>query len=403
MRRVVITGLGAVTPAGLNVAETWSAIVAGRSAIRPLEHKMRERFSVPVAAQVLNFNPANHWDRKEAGRLDRISQFAVVAARAAMADCGLELTPAVSARAMCIIGVAVGGVTTWDDNARIIHAENRNRVPPLSVPKFMFNAPASQISTDLGLRGMCFVVASACASGTHAAGLAFHAIRAGAADVAVAGGAESCMTAITILSWEALRVLSHDTCRPFSKNRDGLVLGEGSAMLVIEALEHAKARGARIYAEITGFGSNADAAALTTPAPDSVAQAMRLAMDDAGLRPGDVDYINAHGTGTALLDAAEGSAIRKTFAYGALPLVSSIKGVVGHSLGAAGAIEALATALTLHHQIIPPTANCNEPDPEIGLDVVAEGPRKVELTHALTNSIAFGGLNAVLAMRRYEP
>lgn len=401
MRRVVVTGLGAVTAAGLNVAASWDAIVAGQSAIAPLDHPMRDKLTVPVAAQVKNFDPAVYLGAKAAGRLDRISQLAVVAAREAMADSGLALTPALSARTMCIIGVAVGGVTTWDDNAKNIYAENRTRVPPLSIPKFMWNAPASQISMDLGSRGMCFAIASACASGTHATGVAFQAVRSGAADVAVTGGAESCMTFMTLLAWEAMRVLADDTCRPFAKNRRGLVLGEGSAILVIEELEHAKARGARIYAEITGFGSNADAADLTSPDPDSVLRAMHLALEDAGLHPADIGYVNAHGTGTAMNDAVESAAIKKLFA-GALPLVSSIKGVVGHSLGAAGAIEAMATALTLHHQLVPPTANSDEPDPEIGLDVVADGARNIDLTHALSNSFAFGGLNAVLAMRRYD-
>jgi len=402
MRRVAITGLGAVTPAGLNARDSWDGMVAGRSAIGPLELPRQEKITVPIAAQVKNFDPLLHFPRKDAGKLDRISQFAVVAAREALADSGLALTPDLAGTAMCVLGTAVGGVGTMDDGCHMIYGEDRNRVPPLSIPKFMVNAAASQVSMDLGLRGTCFAIASACASGTHAIGTAFQAIRAGAADIAITGGAEACITVYIVVSWEALRVLSHDTCRPFSRDRSGLVLGEGAAILILEELEHACARGARIYAEITGFGANADAADLTSPDPENIGRVMQLALADAGLAPADIGYINAHGTGTAINDVLEAGAIRRIFSNSP-PFVSSIKGVVGHGIGAAGAIEALATALTLHHQIIPPTANHRAPDPEIGLDVVADGARRIPLTHALTNSFAFGGLNAVLAMRRYDP
>ena len=261
----------------------------------------------------------------------------------------------------------------------------------------MANAPASQISMDLGLRGMTFAIASACASGAHAVGVAFKMVRSGEAEVALCGGAEACITIGTIMGWEALRVLSSDTCRPFSRNRSGLVLGEGAATLILEEWGHAQARGATIYAELVGFGSNADAGDLTSPDPASTAEAMRLAIADARLTAADIGYINAHGTGTVMNDKVESEIIRTVFEGATLPLVSSSKGVLGHSLGAAGAMEALVTALALRDQFVPPTANCTEPDESLGLDFITDGPRLMALRHALSNSFAFGGLNAVLA------
>lgn len=298
------------------------------------------------------------------------------------------------------IVLAVGTVRGWrsalDDAFCRFYRESRG-VPPLTIPKAMANAPASQISMDLGLHGNTFSVASACASGTHAIGLAFRAILHGDCDVALAGGAEACLTNGTLAGWNALRILSRDTCRPFSRNRSGLVLGEGSAILVLEEWERAVARKARIYAELAGFGASADAADLTSPDQLGAEAAMRRALASAGLKPAAIDYVNAHGTGTLMNDIIESKAIRAVFAAEDLPLVSSIKGVLGHSLGAAGALEALATTLALHHRIVPPTANCTEPDEECGLDVVPEGARPAAIRHALSNSFAFGGLNAVLA------
>jgi nodulation protein E len=378
-------------------------LVAGRSGISQIENLRSDLISVPIAAQVLDFDPTHYFKSKQSNMMDRVSQFAVVAAREALADSGLTLTEELATMALVIVGIGVGGLTTLDDSFYALYGPKRGRCHPFTIPRLMPNAPASQISMDLGLKGSTFAVASACASGTHAIGLAFRAIRAGDTNFAMAGGTEACVTVGTLVGWEALRVLSFDTCRPFSKNRTGLVIGEGSAMLVLEEMEHALARGANIYAEIVGFGSNADAADLTSPDPKSTARAMQLALSDARLTPADVGYVNAHGTGTQMNDLLESTAIKAVFQGYQNPLVSSNKGVVGHSLGAAGAIEAIATALTLRHQVVPPTANYEELDPAIGLDVVPNTARSAELGYALSNSFAFGGLNAVLAFRYYNP
>ncbi len=403
MRRVAITGIGAVTPAGLTAAATWDSLVAGRTGISQIENLRSDLISVPIAAQVLDFDPGRYFKPKQANMMDRVSQFAVVAAREAIADSGLTLTEELATLASVIVGIGVGGLTTLDDSFYTLYGPKGGRCHPFTIPRLMPNAPASQVSMDLGLKGSTFAVASACASGTHAIGLAFRAIRAGDTNFAIAGGTEACITVGTLVAWEALRVLSFDSCRPFSKNRGGLVIGEGSAMLVLEEMEHALARGANIYAEIVGFGSNADAGDLTSPDPKSTARAMQLALSDARLTPAEVRYVNAHGTGTQMNDLLESTAIKSVFQDCEYPLVSSNKGVVGHSLGAAGAIEAMATALTLRHQLVPPTANHEELDPAIGLDVVPNTARRAEVRYALSNSFAFGGLNAVLAFRYYNP
>ncbi len=402
MRRVVITGIGAITPAGNTAAATWETVVAGRTAIGPIENLPPGWLSVPVAAQVRNLDPTRHFNSKQANMMDRFSLFAVIAAREALADSGLVVTDEIAAMAQVIIGVGVGGMVTLDEAFLRLYGEQKPRCHPFTIPRLMPNAPASQVSMDLGLKGMTYGVCSACASGTHAIGLAFRAIRAGDTDVAITGGTEACITIGTLLGWEALRVLSFDTCRPFSNDRSGLVLGEGSAILVLEELEHAVARGAKIYAEIAGFGANADAGDLTSPDARSAARAMQLALTDGRLTPGDIGYVNAHGTGTMMNDRVESTAIKSVFEGNVKPLVSSIKAVVGHSLGAAGAIEAVVTALALRHSLVPPTANHREIDPAIELDVVPNTAREISLRAALSNSFAFGGLNAVLALAAYS-
>jgi nodulation protein E len=303
--------------------------------------------------------------------------------------------------AATIVGNGAGGQNTVDDSYYKFYGQNAPRVHPLTIPRWMINAAASQVSMDLGLKGPTYVISSACASGTHAIGQAFQLVRTGQSPVALAGGTEACLTVGTFKCWEALRVLSPDTCRPFSKTRSGLVLGEGAAMVVLETREHAMARDAPIYAEISGFGMSADAGDIIAVDPDGAARAMRAALIDATVNPDDIDYVNAHGTGTALNDKAETLALRKAFGASAERLaVSSSKGVLGHSLGAAGALEFAATALALRHQTIPPTANFEEADPDCDLDYVPNAARNAPLQNAMSSSFAFGGLNAVLVLGR---
>ena len=399
MKRVAITGLGAISGAGLDMQTTWLAVREGRTAIRPLVVARQEYVSCKIAAQVPEYDTSAYFSARQLSPMDRFSQFAVIAAREAMASSGLDPEDDAVSQAACIVGIGVGGITTLDDSFYRVYHEKASRVHPLSVPRLMCNAAASQVSMDLGLHGISYAVASACASGTHAIGQAAQLIRSGAIKVAMTGGAEACIAVGTILGWEALRVLSSDTCRPFSRNRSGLVLGEGAAMFVLEEWDHATARGATILGEVLGFGGNADAGDLTSPDMDNAAAAMALAIRDAGLTPAQIGYVNAHGTGTMINDTTESGAIRKVFGE-TPPPVSSSKGVLGHSLGAAGALEAAIAVLALREQILPPTANCTEPDHDLGIDMIPEGPRRAAFDAALSNSFAFGGLNAVLVLGR---
>lgn len=401
MNRVVITGIGVVSPVGCGLNEFWSALVDGRSGIRAIENIPTQRLSTRIAAQVLDFDPNTYFEPKRIGQLDRFSQFAVVAARAAVRDAGLDLDEELALQAATVIGTGSGGQTTIDDSYFKLYGENSTKVYPLTIPRMMMNAAACQITMDLGLKGPAFTTATACASGTHAIGQAFQMVRSGQAPVAIAGGSEASLTVGTLKAWEALRILSNDTCRPFSKNRSGLVLGEGAAILVLETRERAVARGAPIYAELQGFGMSADAVDLISPDPDGAARAIRSALLDARINTEDVDYVNAHGTGTALNDRTETKALRSVFGKHADKLaVSSNKGVLAHGLGCAGALEAAATALALHSQIAPPTANYEEKDPECDLDVVPNVARQIPIRSAISNSFAFGGLNAVLVLGR---
>ena len=401
MNRVVVTGIGVVTPVGSTREKFWTALVEARSGIGPIANLPTERLNIGIAAQVRDFDPAQHFEPKRESLLDRFSQFAVVAARSALLDAQLTLTEEMAERAATIVGNGAGGQTTVDDAYNKFYGQNAQRVHPLTIPRWMMNAAASQVSIDIGLKGPTYVVCSACASGTHAIGQAFQMVRTGQAPVALAGGTEACLTVGTFKSWEALRVLSADTCRPFSKTRSGLVLGEGAAMVVLEERGHAMARGATIYAEITGFGMSADAGDIIAIDPDGAARAIRAALADAKVNPDDIDYVNAHGTGTALNDKVETVALHKAFGAGAGRLaVSSSKAVLGHSLGAAGALEFAATALALHHQTIPPTANFEEADPDCDLDYVPNTARNAPIENAMSSSFAFGGLNAVLVLGR---
>ena len=404
VNRVVVTGLGAVSPIGQTASSYWTSLKQGVCGIGPITQvPTPEELTQKVAAEVKDFDPLKHFDERQISMLDRIAQFAVVAAREAIARSAITFDMPLSVRTATIVGVGVGGQTTHDDSFRRIYRENKARVFPLTIPKLMVNASASQVSMHCGLRGPAFVVASACASATHAIGLAFHMLRSGQVDCAVTGGAEACITFGTLRGWEAMRVMAPDTCRPFSKDRRGMILGEGAAMLVLEPLERAQARGAQILGEIVGFGMSADAADLTAPNLGGMTRAMEGALADAQLAARDIQYINAHGTGTTANDQAETQALHQVFGTQAGKLaVSSTKSMVGHALGASGALEMVATLLALREGIVPPTIGYLGPDPACDLDYVPNEARAMTIDAALSNSFAFGGLNAVLAVKKFS-
>ncbi|HEY5128987.1 MAG TPA: beta-ketoacyl-[acyl-carrier-protein] synthase family protein [Bradyrhizobium sp.] len=404
VNRVVVTGLGAVTPLGHTAATYWANLKQGVNGIGPITLAATpEELTQKVAAEVKDFDPLKHFEERQLSTLDRVSQFAVVAAREAIAQAAITFDMPLSLRTATIIGTGVGGQTTLDESFRRIYLEKKSRVFPLTIPKLMVNAPASQISVFCGLRGASFAVASACASATHAIGLAFPMLRSGAVDCAVTGGAEACITFGTLRGWEAMRVMAPDTCRPFSIDRKGLVLGEGAAMLVLEPLERARARGAQILGEIVGFGMSADAADLTAPDQGGMTRAMEGALADGKLAVQNIQYINAHGTGTAANDATETQALHRVFgAHAGKLAVSSTKSMVGHALGAAGALEMVATLLAVREAIVPPTIGYLGPDPACDLDYVPNEASALTIGAALSNSFAFGGLNAVLAVKKFS-
>jgi nodulation protein E len=349
---------------------------------------------------VRGFDATKHFEPGKEDYIDRFAQFSVVAARDAMRDSGVQLTRELREKSAIVCGSAVGGQSAIETGFEDLYVTDRGRVHPLTIPKTMSNAGASHISMDLGLSGPTYTVSTACSSANHAIGQAFRLVRDGEADLAVTGGAESMFTIGMLKAWEAMRVIAPDTCRPFSKDRRGMILGEGGAMLILEPMEAAKVRGAKIYAEICGFGMTSDAHHLTQPAVAGPSRAMRGAMREAGLAPEEIGYINAHGTGTPGNDPVESRAIREVFGAHADKIgVSSTKSMHGHALGAAGALEAIATVLALHEGILPPTANYNERDPECDLDYIPNQPRAQRVGAALSNSFAFGGLNAVVAFR----
>jgi nodulation protein E len=402
--RVVVTGLGAVTPLGHTVATYWANLKQGVSGIGSITLTATpEELSQKVAAEVKDFDPLKHFEERELSTLDRVSQIAVVAAREAIAQAAITFDMPLSLRTATIIGTGVGGQTTLDESFRRVYRENRSRVFPLTIPKLMANAPASQISMFCGLRGPAFAVASACASATHAIGLAFHMVRSGQVDCAVTGGTEACITFGTLRGWEAMRVMAPDACRPFSIDRKGLILGEGAAMLVLEPLDRARARGAQILGEIVGFGMSADAADLTAPDLGGMVRAMEGALTDGKLNAQDIQYVNAHGTGTAVNDLTETQALHQVFGAHADKLaVSSTKSMVGHALGAAGALEMVAMLLAVREAVVPPTIGYLGPDPACDLDYVPNEARAMTIDAAISNSFAFGGLNAVLAVKKFS-
>jgi nodulation protein E len=402
MRRVAITGMGAICALGHDASATWTAMREGHSAIGPITNIPTDLLNIKVAAEVRGYDPLAHFDSKRLVLLDRVSQFALIAAREAVAQSGLDFRDdARGERTACIIGTGIGGENTHDEQSRRFYGDKNPRVHPLTIVRLMANAPACQITMEYGLTGPSFAVVSACASANHAMAQAFEMVRSGKVDFAVTGGTEACITVPTVKAWEAVRVTADDTCRPFCKQRRGMVLGEGAGVFVLEEYEHARARGATILAEFAGAGMSADAGDIVLPSEVGAARALFAALTDARLHVDDVDYVNAHGTGTPANDPTESKAIRRVFGAHADALcVSSTKSIHGHALGAAGAIELVAAIGALREGIIPPTANFIDADPECDLDYVPNVAREKPVRAVLSNSFAFGGLNAVVAIAR---
>jgi nodulation protein E len=401
LRRVAVTGIGVISALGANRESFWQALAAGVCGIRPMELVPPGTVRFSNAAEALDYRLADHFDDKEVTLLDRFAQFAAVAAREAVLDAQLEWTTALRERTAIVTGSSTGGQTSEDESFRDFYERKQVRFSPFTIPRSMSNAGASRISFEHSVTGPVYTLSTACSSSNHAIGQAFWMVRSGAAELAIAGGSEAPFSPGLLKAWEGMRVVAPDTCRPFSRDRKGLILGEGAGMLVLEPLDHAQARGAKIYAEIAGFGMSSDAHHLTQPLAEGAARAMRACLLDARVTPDAIGYINAHGTGTLSNDPTEADAIRSVFgAHTSKLMVSSTKSMHGHTLGAAGALEAAATLLALSRKIIPPTANFLASDPACDLDVVPNTARDIEIEWALSNSFAFGGLNAVLAFRR---
>jgi nodulation protein E len=401
-RRVVITGLGAVCGLGTTVADYWAALSAGQSAIRPLG-RLGEGTRISIGAVVPDFDPEQYFSSAELPLMDRFSQFAVLATREAVADAGLAAGEDAVTAAAAIIGTGCGGKQTDEETYARLYKEQKSRAHPLTIAKAMPSAAASLVSQHLGIKGPVFSVTSACASAAHAVIQGRLMIQSGMLDVALVGGTDAPFTYGVLKAWEALRVVSNDTCRPFCKDRSGMVLGEGSGMLVLESEQHAVQRGTRIYAELAGCGMTSDAGHITRPDVDGIARAIRNALKDAGLAADAVDYVNAHGTGTAANDPAETEALHRAFGAHAKALaISSTKSMHGHALGAASALELIATVLAIKNNLIPPTAHFTLADKKCDLDYVPNRARAHRIDIAVSNAFAFGGLNAVLALKTWE-
>jgi len=405
-RRVAITGLGVVSPVGIGVPAFWDGLLTARGGFRRIQLFDPSGLLVPIAAEVADFEPPA-LDGSQAELLDRFTQFTLVAAAEALADARLDPGPAERDRIGVSIGSGFGGCSTQDDRYQRIYRRNEPRVHPFSIPRMMHSAAASHLSMTRGLRGPTLCFTTACAAAAHAIGEAGEIIRSGRADVMLAGGSDAPITFGVMRCWEAMRVLAPPgddptrACRPFSRDRSGLVLAEGAGLLVLEEWEHARRRGATILAELAGYGATADAGHITQPGLEAPARAITLALEQAGRPPESVGYVNAHGTGTRLNDSTETEIIKRAFGPHARRLaISSTKSVHGHSIGASAALELIATVLAIRHGILPPTANYTEPDPECDLDYVPNAPRRAPVEVAVSNSFAFGGLNAALVVAR---
>lgn len=403
MKRVVITGAGTINSLGHDVPQTLEAMREGRCGIGPLEFRDVDRLAIKIGGQVKGFSADLVFNRQQMSLYDRFTQFTLLAAKEAIAQSGLSFTGDLAATSGVVLGTAGGGVSTWDDNYRAVYEEGRNRVHPFVVPKLMNNAAASHVSMEFNLKGPSFTVSTACASSNHAMAQAFAMVRSGMSTAMVTGGSESMLCFGGVKAWEGLRVMSKDACRPFSANRNGMVQGEGAAIFVFEEYEHARARGADILVEVSGFAMTSDASDIVMPSKHGAGRAIAGALKDARINPEDVGYINAHGTGTAANDKTECAAVADVFGRHADNLmISSTKSMHGHLIGGTGAVELLAVIMALRDGIIAPTIGYEEPDPECALDVVPNTAREAKVDVALSNAFAFGGLNAVMALRAHR-
>ncbi|ATG43436.1 3-oxoacyl-[acyl-carrier-protein] synthase FabF [Phaeobacter piscinae] len=401
MNRVVITGMGTINALGHTVSETMASMAEGRCGIGELEFQDVDRLSIRIGGQVRGFEAEGRFNRQQMSLYDRFTQFTLTAAKEAIDQSGLEFHGELSQKSGVVLGTAGGGVSTWDDNYRSVYEAGKNRVHPFVVPKLMNNAAASHVSMEHNLKGPSFTVSTACASSNHAMAQAFQMVRSGMAPVMITGGSESMLCFGGVKAWEGLRVMSRDACRPFSANRNGMVQGEGAGVFVFEDYEHARSRGADIICEVIGFAMSSDAADIVMPSKQGAARAISGALQDARLNPEDVGYVNAHGTGTAANDKTECAAVADVFGPHADNLmISSTKSMHGHLIGGTGAVELLACIMALRDGVVAPTIGYEEPDPECALDVVPNEARQADVTVALSNAFAFGGLNAVLALRK---
>ena len=401
MKRVVITGAGTINALGKSVPQTLEAMREGRCGIGDLEFRDVERLSIRIGGQVKEYDPETKFNRQQISLYDRFTQFTLLAADEAIQQSGLTFAGELAAKSGVVLGTAGGGVSTWDDNYRSVYEDGKNRVHPFVVPKLMNNAAASHVSMAHNLKGPTFTESTACASSNHAMAQAFQMVRSGMSPVMITGGSESMLCFGGVKAWEGLRVMSRDACRPFSANRNGMVQGEGAGIFVFEEYEHAKSRGADILAEVCGFAMTSDASDIVMPSKQGAARAIKGALTDAGLNGAEVGYVNAHGTGTAANDRTECAAVADAFgAHADNLMISSTKSMHGHLIGATGAVELLACIMALRDGIIAPTIGYEEHDPDCALDIVPNEAREANVDVALSNAFAFGGLNAVLALRK---
>lgn len=409
-RRVVVTGMGVMTPIGKNLDELWNSLMEGKSGVSHVEAFDVTDYNTKIAASIKDFNPEDYMERKDARKMDRFVQFAVAAGSMALNDSGLKIGENIDAEHIGVsVGSGIGGLGTWEDQHNILLEKGPKRVSPFFIPMMIANMASGQLSISLGAKGPNTTQVTACATGSHSIGDSMRMIQRGDAEAMICGGAEATIRPTGMAGFNSMRAMStrndepEKASRPFDIDRDGFVMGEGAGILVLESLDHALARGARIYGEVVGYGLSADAKHMTDPDPDGGARSMKMAMKDAGIQPDQVDYINAHGTSTPVGDKSETKGIKIALGDHAYKVaVSSTKSMTGHMLGAAGGVEAVICALALQNQTIPPTINLDNPDPECDLDYVPNHPREAKLTYVLSNSFGFGGHNATVILKKYE-